>query len=237
MSLLPWLPSDSLDFPSPEQALKEPSGLLCAGGDLSPERLERAYREGIFPWYEEGSPILWWSPDPRTVLRPDTLHISRSLRRRLNRRDYRVSADTAFDAVVAACAAPRADTSETWITPEMAEAYGRLHRLGLAHSVEVWSDDTDRAALIGGIYGVGIGRCFFGESMFSRATGGSKIALVHLLGQMRHWDMPLLDCQLHNAHLATLGARPMRRAAFLAELRVLLERPAPPSPWSLDYVW
>lgn len=237
MSLLPWLPSHGLDFPPPEQALREPSGLLCAGGDLSPERLERAYREGIFPWYEAGSPILWWSPDPRTVLRPDTLHISRSLRRRLNRRDYRVTADTAFDAVVAACAAPRADTGETWITPEMAAAYGRLHRLGLAHSVEVWSTDTAPVTLIGGIYGVGLGRCFFGESMFSRATGGSKIALVHLLGQMRSWEMPLLDCQLHNAHLASLGARPMRRAAFLAELRLLLERPAPPSPWSLDYAW
>ncbi len=237
MSLLPWLPSHDLEFPPPDEALRDPPGLLCAGGDLSPKRLEAAYRQGIFPWYEAGSPILWWSPDPRTVLRPDTLHISRSTRRRLNRRDYQVTADTAFDAVVAACAAPRADTNETWITSEMAQAYGRLHRLGMAHSVEVWHVEAGARELIGGIYGVALGGCFFGESMFSRRTGGSKIALVHLLGQMQRWDMPLLDCQLHNAHLASLGARPMRRAAFLAELRVLLERPAPGSPWKLDYAW
>lgn len=233
MSVLPWLPSGTLAFPPAEQALRDPPGLLCAGGDLSPARLELAYRQGIFPWYEAGSPILWWSPDPRTVLRPETLHISRSLRRRLNRRDYRVTMDQAFDAVVAGCAAPRADTDHTWITPEMALAYGRLHALGLAHSVEVWIDDE----LAGGIYGVAIGSCFFGESMFSRHSGGSKLAMVHLLGQMQLWEMPLLDCQLHNPHLASLGARPMRRAAFLAELEILTTRPAPPSPWVLDYVW
>ncbi len=233
MSVLPWLPSGPLSFPPAEQALRDPPGLLCAGGDLSSARLELAYRNGIFPWYEEGSPILWWSPDPRTVLRPDTLHISRSLRRRLNRRDYRVTMDRAFDSVVAGCASPRADTDETWITPEMALAYGRLHELGLAHSVEVWLDDE----LAGGIYGVAIGGCFFGESMFSHRSGGSKMAIVHLLGQMQAWNMPLLDCQLHNPHLATLGARPMRRAAFLAELKVLTGRPAPPSPWVLEYRW
>jgi len=233
MSVLPWLPSGQLAFPPPEQALRDPPGLLCAGGDLSPARLALAYRLGIFPWYEEGSPILWWSPDPRTVLRPDTLHISRSLRRRLNRRDYQVTMDRAFDAVVAGCAAPRADTDDTWITPEMAFAYGRLHELGWAHSLEVWLDDE----LAGGIYGVAIGGCFFGESMFSDRSGGSKLAIVHLLGQMQAWNMPLLDCQLHNPHLASLGARPMRRAAFLAELKVLTARSAPPSPWVLEYRW
>lgn len=233
MSVLPWLPAGRLAFPPPEQALRDPPGLLCAGGDLSPARLELAYRRGIFPWYEAGSPILWWSPDPRTVLRPETLHISRSLRRRLNRRDYTVTMDQAFDAVVAGCAAPRADSDGTWITPEMTFAYGRLHELGLAHSVEVWIEDE----LAGGIYGVAIGGCFFGESMFSQSSGGSKLAMVHLLGQMQAWDMPLLDCQLHNPHLASLGARSMRRAAFLAEIEVLTARPAPPSPWTLEYRW
>lgn len=233
MSVLPWLPAGRVAFPPVEQALRDPPGLLCAGGDLSPQRLELAYRHGIFPWYEAGSPILWWSPDPRTVLRPDTLHISRSLRRRLNRRDYHVTMDLAFDAVLAGCAAPRGDEQGTWITPEMALAYGRLHQLGLAHSVEVWIGDE----LAGGLYGVAIGGCFFGESMFSRRSGGSKIAMVHLLAQMQAWDMPLLDCQLHNPHLASLGARPMRRSAFLAELEVLTARPSHPAPWVMNYAW
>ena len=233
MSLLPWLDAGANDFPAPDTALRDPPGLLCAGGDLSPARLIAAYRQGIFPWFEDGSPILWWAPDPRTVLRPETLHISRSLRRRLNRRDYQVTMDHAFDTVVAACAAPRGAERGTWITAEMAAAYGELHGLGLAHSVEVWQEE----ALIGGIYGVGLGACFFGESMFSRETGGSKIAMVHLLGQMQDWGMPLLDCQLPNPHLARLGARPMRRAAFLAELRVLVDRESPPAPWSLQWRW
>lgn len=228
MHALRWLHGPETPFPPPEQALEDPPGLLCAGGDLSPARLEQAYRNGIFPWFEAGSPILWWSPDPRMVMRPGWLHISRSLRRRLNRRDYQVTLNQAFDRVVAACAEPRADAGGTWITREMARAYGALHRAGLAHSIEVWMPDTSgELRLGGGMYGVGIGAAFFGESMFSRATDGSKIAMVHLALYMQHWRMPMLDCQLYNPHLRRMGARPMARAPFLEEVRMLAQRSGP----------
>jgi leucyl/phenylalanyl-tRNA--protein transferase len=233
VSLLPWLDPGRIAFPDPSTALSEPPGLLAAGGDLSVARLAAAYRAGIFPWYEAGSPILWWSPDPRAVIRPPELRVSRSLRKRLKRDDYRVTMDAAFDAVVAACAEPRPDRMGTWITAEMAWAYGDLHRAGLAHSVEVWIDDV----LAGGLYGVGIGRCFFGESMFTRVTDASKIAFVHLLGQLDAWEVPLVDCQLPNPHLARLGVHEIPRADFLAEIRPLVDAPAPPAPWTLAWDW
>lgn len=233
MHALPWLDPDRLEFPPAETALTQPAGLLAAGGDLSVARLELAYRSGIFPWYEQGQPILWWSPDPRAVIRPGEEHVSRSLRRRLARDDYEVTLDRAFAEVVAACAAPREEDGGTWITDDMADAYGRLHRAGLAHSVEVWMDGE----LAGGLYGVAIGCCFFGESMFHRRTDASKIAFVHLLGQLGAWRFPLVDCQLPNPHLARLGVHPMRRGAFLAELRLLVERPGRPGPWTLDWHW
>lgn len=233
MSALVWLDPDRLEFPPARSALSQPPGLLAAGGDLSPERLELAYRSGIFPWFEDGSPILWWSPDPRAVVRPGELHVSRSLRRRLNRGDYEITLDQAFDAVVAGCAAPREEDGGTWITDEMAHAYGRLHRLGIAHSVEVWMDGE----LAGGMYGVAVGRCFFGESMFSRRTDASKIAFVHLLGELGERGFPLFDCQMPNPHLQRLGVRSMRRAAFLAELRLLVDQASAPGPWTLHWQW
>jgi leucyl/phenylalanyl-tRNA--protein transferase len=230
---LPWLDPDRLEFPPAEAALTQPAGLLAAGGNLSPARLELAYRRGIFPWYEEGSPILWWSPDPRAVIRPGEEHVSRSLRRRLARSDHEVTLDRAFAEVVAGCAAPRDEYGGTWITDDMAEAYVRLHEAGVAHSVEVWMDGE----LAGGLYGVAVGCCFFGESMFHRRTDASKIAFVHLLGQLGAWGFPLVDCQMPNPHLARLGVHPMRRGAFLAELRLLVERPGRPGPWTLDWHW
>ena len=215
--LAPHSPPDA--FPDPRFALDEPNGLLAAGGDLGPERLLCAYRRGIFPWFSEGQPILWWSPDPRAVLWPETLHVSRSLRRTQRRAQFTVSTDTAFDRVVRECAAPRPGRESTWITPGMAAAYGRLHRAGHAHSIECWREDD----LAGGLYGVAIGRVFFGESMFSRAADASKIALAHLctLG------FGLIDCQIPNAHLARLGAVEMSRRRFLALLGELCEVPGP----------
>lgn len=233
MSALAWLEPGRLEFPPPDTALDTPPGLLAAGGDLSVARLELAYRSGIFPWYEDDSPILWWSPDPRAVIRPDELRVSRSLRKRLNRDDYRVTLDTDFEAVVAGCAAPRPGALGTWITDEMAWAYARLHRHGLAHSVEVWMDDE----LAGGLYGVAIGRCFFGESMFTRRTDASKIAFVHLLGQLRDWDFPLVDCQMPNPHLARLGVHTEPREWFLRALPPLVDAPGIPGPWSLAWHW
>ena len=206
-------------FPDPELALEEPNGLLAAGGDLGPRRLLHAYRRGIFPWFSEGQPILWWSPDPRAVLWPDALRSSRSLRRTLRRGTFTVTGDTAFDRVVRECAAPRAGQDGTWITRGMAAAYGRLHRAGHAHSIECWRG----ADLAGGLYGVAIGRVFFGESMFSRAPDASKAALAHLctLG------FDLIDCQLPNPHLARLGAVEMDRRRFRALLDALCEVPGP----------
>ena len=215
--LAPHSPPDV--FPDPRFALDEPNGLLAAGGDLGPERLLYAYRRGIFPWFSEGQPILWWSPDPRAVLWPETFHVSRSLRRTQRRATFTVSTDTAFGRVVRECAAPRPGREDTWITPEMAAAYGRLHHAGYAHSVECWRGGD----LVGGLYGVAIGRVFFGESMFSRAPDASKIALAHLctLG------FGLIDCQIPNAHLARLGAVEMSRRRFLARLGELCEVPGP----------
>jgi len=206
-------------FPDVSLALREPDGLLAVGGDLSPERLLAAYRRGIFPWYNDEQPILWWSPDPRTVLYPAALKVSRSLRKTLNRGVFTVTMDRSFDAVVGACAAPRAGNSGTWITREMAAAYGRLHTLGFAHSVECWREER----LVGGLYGVAIGRAFFGESMFSRESDASKVAFCHLVRQLGAWDFGLIDCQVYSAHLASLGAEEIPRSRFARCLDILCD--------------
>lgn len=205
-----WLARDSLQFPPLDSALKQPNGLLAFGGDLSPERLINAYRLGIFPWYEQDQPILWWSPDPRCVLFPDEMHVSRSLAKRLRNTSYTLTMDEGFEAVIAACAEPRAYTDGTWINSDMMHAYRRLFRLGIAHSVEVW--DQDR--LVGGLYGLALGQVFFGESMFSCATDASKIALARLCSCLTDWGYRLIDCQVDNPHLRTLGARLIPRTEF-----------------------
>jgi leucyl/phenylalanyl-tRNA--protein transferase len=214
-----WLEpgSDAEHFPPPEGALHEPNGLLAAGGDLAPERLLAAYRRGIFPWYERGQPILWWSPDPRAVLLPPDLHVSRSLRRRVARGTYHITVDVAFERVIEACAGPRRYGDATWITTEMAAAYVALHRRGWAHSFEAWSGRD----LVGGLYGVAIGRVFFGESMFAKATDASKVAFVHAVGYLQRRGFELIDCQVASPHLRSLGASDMSRAAFIARLAEL----------------
>lgn len=208
-------------FPDPETAEREPDGLLAVGGDLSAERLLNAYRQGIFPWYSHGQPILWWSPDPRMVLFPDQLHVSRSLRRVLRRGRFRITFDLAFDAVVEACAAPRKDEAGTWITGEMKEAYRRLHRLGHAHSAEAWHEGE----LAGGVYGVQLGSLFFGESMFSRVSDASKAAFVQLVRSLQAHGCPLVDCQVHTAHLESLGAILVPRRRFLEVLASHVDQP------------
>ncbi len=216
MTALAWLdphnPNDR--FPPVDAALKDPDGLLAVGGDLSPQRLINAYRRGIFPWYEEGQPILWWSPDPRAVIFCDQLRISRSLRKTLRRQNYTVTFDTAFTEVMHACAEPRRGSRGTWITRPMIRAYTELHRLGHAHSVEVW--DTDQR-LIGGLYGVLLPRVFSGESMFSRADDMSKVALVYLATWLEERGVHLIDCQLPNPHLTSLGATTLPRATFVRD--------------------
>lgn len=214
---LPRLPDDpNAPFPPPHLARKQPDGLLAWGGDLSPARLINAYRSGVFPWYSEGDPLLWWSPDPRTVFEPDALHLSRRFLRWLRGCHWKVYADRNFDAVISHCATvPRHGQDGTWILPEMKQAYVALHRLGIAHSVEVY-DETDD--LIGGIYGIAVPGAFCGESMFSRASGGSKVALAALCRLLHEHGVRLLDAQLHNRHLASLGARPMPRNLYLEHL-------------------
>lgn len=208
--MIPWLADNSLEFPPLGQALEEPNGLLAAGGDLSSERLLAAYRRGIFPWYNPGEPILWWSPDPRCVLLPESLHLSRSLRKRLRRQDYQVTFDQAFEAVVSACAAPRQKQAGTWISDDILTAYLNLHRQGVAHSIEVWIDDE----LAGGLYGLAIGAVFFGESMFARRRDASKIGFAWGVSQLKHWGYRLIDCQVYSDHLASLGAVEIPRSEF-----------------------
>ncbi|MBL8202321.1 MAG: leucyl/phenylalanyl-tRNA--protein transferase [Chromatiales bacterium] len=214
-------------FPDPAGAATEPDGLLAIGGDLAPERLIAAYRRGIFPWYEEGQPILWWSPDPRAVLLPGALHVSRSLRRTLRSDRYRVSVDLAFGPVIDACARTRRATG-TWITPAMRSAYLRLHELGHAHAIEAWLGPD----LVGGLYGVALGGVFFGESMFSLEADASKVALVHLVSLAEKRGLKLIDCQVATGHLASLGSQLMPREDFLRAIRVLTGIPAPPGPWT-----
>ncbi|HEV7491589.1 MAG TPA: leucyl/phenylalanyl-tRNA--protein transferase [Rhodanobacteraceae bacterium] len=225
---IPILRAGTLEaFPPVESALAEPDGLLAAGGDLSPERLLAAYRRGIFPWYSRGQPILWWSPDPRTVFETDRMHVPRRLARALRTCEWTIRADSAFDVVVRACAAPRAHQRGTWIDAAMRKAYQRLHELGHAHSIEAWDDDT----LVGGIYGVAIGRMFFGESMFSAVENGSKVALLALASTLRRWDFPLLDAQVASPHLFTLGATEIERASFCASVAELCRREGIAGSW------
>lgn len=228
MSLIPWL--EDLTFPPVEEAMDDPNGLLAAGGDLSPERLLRAYRQGIFPWFDDDQPILWWSPDPRAVLFPSDIHISRSLAKRLRRGDFHFSFDRCFEDVVAACAAPRQYSPGTWITDDMAEAYAALHDLGVAHSLEVWQGDV----LVGGLYGVSLGKLFFGESMFSRVTDASKAAFVALAKQCEAWNFALIDCQIANPHLSSMGATDISRHEFVDYLNKYADMPHPLGPWSLS---
>jgi len=226
--LIPWI--DRTDtFPDVERALRRPNGLLAAGGDLTTERLLSAYRSGIFPWYSEGEPIMWWSPDPRMVLYPSELKIARSLAKTLRKTDYETRADTAFSAVINACSEPRPRQRGTWITDEMKHAYIELHRTGLAHSVETWRDGE----LVGGLYGVALGRVFFGESMFSRASDASKIALVALVRQLRQWHFGLIDCQMNTPLLAAFGAREIPRREFTAQVAELVNYPNVPAPWTM----
>jgi leucyl/phenylalanyl-tRNA--protein transferase len=213
-----WLnPADPSDrFPPVEHALKEPDGLLAVGGDLAPERILSAYRQGIFPWYSHGQPILWWSPDPRAVLFPERLHIARSLRKTLRKNPFDVRYDTAFAEVIDACAGVvRRGQQGTWITHEMRDAYTRLHAMGHAHSVESWLQDK----LVGGLYGLRIGRVFFGESMFSEVGDASKVAFVHGVQRLRDEGVALIDCQVSSTHLTSLGAETIPRARFIDLLR------------------
>ncbi|MDJ0847686.1 MAG: leucyl/phenylalanyl-tRNA--protein transferase [Myxococcota bacterium] len=218
-----------LAFPPAEEA--DPDGLLAVGGDLSAERLLLAYSQGIFPWYEDGLPILWHSPDPRMVLLPAELHVPRSLRKVIRRRPFTLRLDTAFEAVVDECAiAERAGQRGTWITRDMREAYVALHTLGFAHSAEAWCGDE----LVGGLYGVSLGSSFFGESMFARRPDASKTAFVALVLQLERWGFELIDCQVHTEHLARFGAKEWRRSRFLATLRESLERPTRRGAWRFD---
>jgi leucyl/phenylalanyl-tRNA--protein transferase len=228
--MIPWLGPES-PFPPLEAALLRPNGLLAVGGDLSPSRLIEAYRHGIFPWFNEGEPILWWSPDPRMVLFPQELKISRSLRKTLKRGNYEIRADSAFKQVMEACAAPRGEHTGTWIHAEMMAAYGRLHEMGMAHSMETWIEGE----LVGGLYGVGQGKMFFGESMFSRVSDASKIAFVHLVAQLQRWGFEMIDCQMKTEHLASLGAREISRNEFRQKLKELVHYPERGKKWCLDH--
>lgn len=231
--MIPWLGA-SLNFPPLEAALSSPNpnGLLAAGGDLSSGRLIAAYTRGIFPWYSDGDPILWWSPDPRMVLIPDQLHISRSLAKTLRNRPYDIRIDSAFSEVIGACAGPRHNSDGTWIVADIQAAYLQLHALGYAHSIETWVDGV----LAGGLYGVAIGRAFFGESMFSRNKDASKIALAHLCALLQDKGFGIIDCQMETQHLASLGARPMPRSEFAARLAVLTSQGDAPAKWSAEAI-
>ena len=221
--------SDALVFPSAERA--DPSGILAVGGDLRPERLMLAYRKGIFPWYEEGLPILWHSPDPRMVLVPEELHVPRSLAKKMRRGPFELTLDTAFPEVIAACArAARPDQDGTWITAEMEQAYGELHRKGFAHSAEAWADGK----LAGGVYGVSLGGVFFGESMFTLVPDASKVAFVTLVRQLQAWGFSLVDCQVYTENLDRFGATEWPRRRFLGALRQALTAPTRPGRWSFD---
>lgn len=234
--MIPWLGKEPV-FPPDARALAEPNGLLAAGGALTPDWLLAAYRRGIFPWFSEGEPILWWTPDPRLVLLPDQLRVSHSLRKVLRRQRFEVRIDTAFAAVMRACAAPRAPGLGTWITPAMQAAYLRMHELGYAHSVECWREGR----LVGGLYGMALGRVFFGESMFSRETDASKVALAHLSRLLSARGYVMIDCQMTTAHLQSMGGREMPRVQFVDALaRATVEGPGPqrwPAQATRDFTW
>ncbi|BBE50391.1 Leucyl/phenylalanyl-tRNA--protein transferase [Ferriphaselus amnicola] len=219
--MIPLLHRDT-PFPPVEQALTYPNGLLAAGADLSPQRLLNAYQRGIFPWFSEGEPILWWTPDPRMVLVPAELKLTKSLRKTLRNGHHEVRFDTAFEQVMRACAEPREGQNGTWISEAMIAAYGELHRLGYAHSVETWLDGE----LVGGLYGMAIGRMFYGESMFSRLPDASKIALARLCAHLQTQGCELIDCQMNTPHLASLGGKEVPRSEFLAQITRLIQAPA-----------
>ncbi len=230
MSGIQWLHPDSPAdrFPDPRGALTEPNGLVAAGGDLSPERLLYAYRQGIFPWYEDGQPVLWWSPDPRAVFTPGKITVSRSLGKTLRRGHLTCTFDQDFVAVIDACAEPRSEPGGTWITAEMRDAYVKLHHLGAAHSVECWHEQQ----LAGGLYGVSVGQMFFGESMFTRVTDASKVALCALSDWLSEWNYALIDCQMPTEHLAKLGAAHMPRAQFLRHVSEFCNKSADDGAWT-----
>jgi len=225
--MIPWL-TDDAPFPPAESALKDPNGLLAAGGELTTERLLAAYRRGIFPWYSAGQPVLWWSPDPRMVLFPPELKVSRSLARVVRNGNHEIRLDHDFAAVMQACAEPRRGQDGTWISAQMCAAYLRLHQLGYAHSVETWMDGE----LAGGLYGVAIGGMFYGESMFMRRRDASKIAMVHLVHQLEARGIKMIDCQMHTGHLASLGAREIPRTEFSQRLAELINYALPPGHWN-----
>jgi leucyl/phenylalanyl-tRNA--protein transferase len=224
--VIPFLRPDD-PFPPVSKALRAPNGLLCAGADLSPQRLLEAYSQGIFPWFSEGEPILWWSPHPRMVLFPEELKVSRSLRKAVDRGIFETRYDTAFEQTMKACAAPRDGQAGTWIVPAMVAAYTRLHELGFAHSVESWRDGR----LAGGLYGILLGRVFFGESMFSRETDASKVALVKLVGRLQSLGVRVIDCQQATRHLASLGAREIPRREFAHLLAESIQYPPTGRRW------
>lgn len=228
MSTIVWLSEsdEPAGFPPPDRALAEPNGLLAAGGGLTAPWLIAAYERGIFPWYSQGQPVLWWSPDPRTVLLPDEFHVSRSLRKTLRTARFETRLDTDFAAVIRACSEPRAAADGTWLTPEMIAAYTRLHETGYAHSIETWREGQ----LVGGLYGVCLGKVFFGESMFSRQSDASKVALARLVEEAHKRGIALIDCQVASPHLQSLGSRPMPREEFLALLQDRC-RPHNPGKW------
>ncbi len=222
-----YLLSEQIAFPPPDLARSD--GILAVGGDLSVDRLILAYRMGIFPWYGEGDPIIWWSPDPRLVLYPSALRVSRRLARTVRRNRFEITFDRAFDAVIDACARiPRKRDDGTWIVPDMIRAYNRLHRAGYAHSVEAWREGE----LVGGLYGVSLGGSFFGESMFTHARDASKVAFVRLVSRLDDWGFDLVDCQVRTDHLIRFGAEEIPRKRFLAELRRSVDRPTRAGPWT-----
>ena len=215
--MLTLLDPDQSDqaFPHVSKALTEPDGLLAVGGCLSTQRIMSAYTQGIFPWYSNADPILWWSPDPRLIIFPEKLHISKSLQKTLRKQTFQVTFDTVFTQVIKACAAPRSDESGTWLLAEMQQAYSRLHNEGHAHSIEAWYKDE----LVGGLYGIAVGQVFFGESMFHRKTDASKVAFVTLIQQLSKWGYQLIDCQVHTQHLVSLGAEEISRTHFSSLLQ------------------
>lgn len=228
MLSIPWLDDTRVDqFPGIATALKNPNGLLAAGGDLSSTRLKNAYRAGIFPWYSEGEPILWWSPDPRCVLFPSRLRISGSMKKRLKQNDFRITIDQQFESVIEACSSVRRESQGTWINEEMKSAYIRLHQEGIAHSVECLIDNR----LVGGLYGISLGKCFFGESMFSRVSNSSKLAFIALVRHLGQRGVELIDCQVTNDHLISLGAEEIPRSDFARLLEPLVKQPLPAGLW------
>ncbi len=226
--MIPWLPPGA-PFPPVGAALRNPNGLLAAGGSLDVDTLLRAYRTGIFPWYAHDDPILWWSPDPRMVLEPSSVHLSHSLRKLIRHGGFTVRADTAFADVIDHCADLRRDDG-TWINPAIRSVYVELHERGYAHSIETWVGDD----LVGGLYGLAIGRIFFGESMFHVQRDASKLALAFLCRQLQRWNYGLIDCQMETSHLASMGATPIPRDVFIARLAGLVDSADPPGRWQLE---